>query len=296
MTKVSVVIVAHNEATKLDRCLSSINGFSDDVVVIDLASTDNSSQIAQKHEAKLVSHEYVQLVEEIRQESFQYAKHDYILLLDPDEELTPQLIKALSDLSIEKYAAIYIPRKNIVFGKWIQNSRWWPDHQVKLINKNHVKWPKTIHAKPINSGTEYRLAGSETNALIHHNYTDLTDFLSKNLRYASAEAGDLLNSGTKLSLQTTMKKSVSEFVSRYFFAHGYRDGMHGFTLAFLQLIYYYLVYFYYWEGKKYQTIESETELLQHPKELFRHAYKEVIYWTQQVGKRNIKDKLIRKFI
>lgn len=299
MDSISVIIVARNEANKLDSCLSSIpTDFSRDTIVIDLESTDHTKEVAKKHKAKLVSHKpNFSIVEEIREESLELAKNEYVLILDPDESITKDLATALKKIVIDgRIAAVSIPRKNMVFGKWIKNSRWWPDHQVRLVKKSRTKWPKHIHSKPIIDGETKVLEPTEELSIIHNNYENIDEFIEKNMRYAKSDALISLNSKEKLTLSLTIKRSVSEFVSRFFMDHGYRDGMHGFVLAFLQLIYYFLVYFYYWEAKKYQNLETDKELLYSPKELFRHGYKEVIYWTNKEGKKSIRDKIIRKVL
>ena len=297
MSNISVIIVTHNEAESLDRCLTSLKGFSDDITVVDLESNDQTKDVIKKHKANLISHKRVEIVEEIRQSSLKYAAHDYVLVIDPDEQLPQSLQTILQQVAKDgEYAGVEIPRKNFVFGKWIKHSRWWPDHQIRFVQKSKVSWPKYIHAKPDVKGDILELEPKEKYALIHENYTSISDYLNRSFRYAESEASDAITQGKPITLQHTMKRSVSEFVSRFFFDQGYKDGMHGFVLAFLQLIYYYLVLFFYWEKNQYKSLASENELVSHPKEFFRHGYKESLHWTSKIGKSSLKDKIIRKVI
>ena len=89
---ISVVTVCFNEAEKLDKCLESVSDFADEIVVLDLGSTDNTSQIAKKHKAKIYHHDFVNYVELVRDYSISKASNDWILVLDPDEEIPEKLL------------------------------------------------------------------------------------------------------------------------------------------------------------------------------------------------------------
>jgi (heptosyl)LPS beta-1,4-glucosyltransferase len=176
-----------------------------------------------------------------------------------------------------------MPRKNMIFGKWIQRSRWWPDYQVRLFKRDSVTWPKEIHKQPQVKGNGYTIEAEEQCAILHYNYESVDEFMQKMSRYAKSEAGEL----SSFSLSEALKKGLSEFISRYFADEGYKDGLHGFVLAFLQMFYYFLVYVYYWERKKYE--ESSLESLQsNISEFFKNGLHETNHWL-------IQKKLVRGF-
>lgn len=296
MVKVSAIIVNKNEAESLDKCLESLKGFASEIIVIDLKSSDNSKKIALKHEAKFVYHKPVPIVEQIRQQSIKLAKYDYVFFIDPDEILTTTLKKELLRVAKQNPDYIEIPRKNIVFAKWIKHSRWWPDYQIRLFKKNKVFWPTQIHSQPVLEGKGYTLAVKEEFALVHHNYTNLLKYFQKNLRYAQTEAHYCFENKKPLTLKDTVKRSISELISRFFAGHGYKDGTHGLVLAILQMFYYFLVYFFYWELTKYKEINNETELIKQTSTLFTQGTKEVIYWKNKIGKTSVKDKIVQKLL
>jgi len=117
------------------------------------------------------------------------------------------------------------------------------------------------------------------------------------MRYAKADAIERVESGQKLSLVQATRLSVSELISRFFAGEGYRDGMHGLVLAILQSFYYFMVYAYYWEAKKYKDLESESTIQSFPRVWFSHGLSEVLYWDKKHNfLANIKSKLVRRLI
>lgn len=250
--KISVVIIIHKNPSHVEKSLLSIAEFADEIIIGDYQMTAKvPEKIANK--VKLIKiKEEVPFADLIKEDFKKNATGDYILYLDPDEILPPKLTIELKGL-VGKYDAVYIPRKNIIFDKWIEHSRWWPDYQLRFFKKDAVVWPKTIHPVPEPKGSVYKLPQEEAYAIVHYNYDSITHYLEKAMRYAQYEAKQYINGNETVTLSQAITKGLNEFISRYFASDGYRDGMRGFVLAFLQMFYYFLVYFYYWEKKKYTT-------------------------------------------
>ena len=123
-------------------------------------------------------------------------------------------------------------------------------------------------------------------AITHYNYKNIDEYFSKFTRYAKAEAYN----SQHLTLNETIKKSVSEFISRYFANNGYKDGMHGFTLAIFQMFYPLLVYFYFWETKKYIE-KDEASLPIKSQQFFKQGFIEINHWLINKIK-SVKTKII----
>lgn len=283
MNKISAIVVAKNSPKHLFESIVSIQNIVKEIVMIDIGLDQSViAKFRQNKKIKIVEiKQDVPYVELIREEVKKYASEDYLLFIDPDEIFPEPLTKILSS----KYAAynyIKIPRKNIIFGKWIEHSRWWPDYQVRLFKKKAVQWPKQIHQQPVLSGDGYTVEPIEQYAILHYNYASVDEFMQKYIRYAKAEASEL----TSFSLTEALKKALSEFMSRYFAHEGYKDGMHGFVLAFLQMFYYFLVYVYYWEREKFRGDESNPPV--EALSFFKNGFHETIYWL-------IQKKLITRF-
>lgn len=281
MNKISGVMVVKNNPRYLFESLTSILDLVSELIIIDIGIDKNIKlklQTVKKVKIITIKKE-VAYVELIRQESKQFASYDYILFIDPDEKWPPALKKLIkSDLN--NYDYFLIPRKNFIFGKWIKHSRWWPDYQIRIFKKDRLFWPKELHRQPKISGKGFRVEAKENLAIIHYNYENIDQFFSKMTRYAKAEAKSLIKKNKSLTVQETIKKSVSELISRYFAFEGFRDGVHGFVLAVLQMFYPFLVYFYYWEQKKYQGLLKEEPYFQ-INDFFRQGLKETNYWLTE---------------
>src|SRR3990167_11474658 len=256
MNDITAIIVAKDFPPHIFETVESTKDIADETVILDiglhqeiiekLKDTRNIRIITIKND--------IPYVELIREESKSYAKTQYVLFLDPDEVIPPTLAKKILQ-EYKKYDYISMPRKNIIFGKWMEHARWWPDHQIRLFKKDSVIWHQKLHAKPTVHGNRLTLDAQENLAITHHNYENITEYLMKMIRYAKSDASE--KSKTEYQLSDGLKDGLNEFISRYFAGEGYKDGMHGFVLSFLQLMYYPLFYFYFWEMKKYETVNEK---------------------------------------
>ncbi len=299
MTNISVLIVANGNPPYLLKSIESVQSLASEIIIIDIGLTKNTqNNLLSLNLVKIIQENPVDYVELLREKSKQYAKNDYILILDPDEIVSKQLSDKLLE-EYDKYDFISIPRKNIIFGKWIQHSRWWPDHQIRLFKKDSVTWSKKLHAQPKTKGDGLKIEPEEELALIHHNYESLDEYMLKMIRYAKADAQIHLSSGEKFTLSQALSQGSSEFISRFFAADGYKDGMHGFTLSFMQLMYYPLVYFYYWEMNKYKNTEEQK--LDSQMQIFtKNLLREIMFWIQNKfpndSTSTIKSKILQKLL
>src|SRR3989344_1574882 len=256
MNDITAIIVAKDSPPHIFEAVASIRDIVNEIVILDIGlQQEIIEKLKDNKNIRIVPiKKDIPYVELIREESKSYAKTEYLLFLDPDEIITQALAKKIID-EYKKYDYISMPRKNIIFGKWIEHARWWPDHQIRVFKKNAVIWDKKLHSKPTANGNGLTLDANENLAITHHNYENITEYLMKMIRYAKSEATE--KSKTEYRLGAALKDGLNEFISRYFAGEGYKDGMHGFVLSFLQLMYYPLVYFYFWEMKKYETVNEK---------------------------------------
>src|SRR3990167_10491448 len=143
---ISLVVNAKNAEDEIERCIKSALGLFDELVIVDDGSSDGTAQIAKKFTKKVYKHKSAGYVEPVRNYAVGKAGGDWILILDTDEEITPKLKIELMSLSKRKNIDfVKIPRKNIIFGKWIKHSGWWPDFQIRFFRKGKVSWDDQIH-------------------------------------------------------------------------------------------------------------------------------------------------------
>ena len=279
MNDISAIIVVKGNPAHLPETIESIQGLAAEIIIADIGiDPDLKTKLKTRKQVRIVKiKENVPYVELIRERLKEHARHAYILVLDPDE-LVPAPLAELLQTSHASYDYFSIPRRNIIMGRWMRHSRWWPDYQVRFFRKESVRWPTEIHQQPQTSGKGYTVEAREDLAIVHYNYDSVDEYLAKAVRYARSEAGELIQSGSQCNLKTTVRRSLSEFISRFFADEGYKDGMHGFAMAFMQMVYYFLVYFYYWEMKGYPTVPA-AEMTKDIHEYFRAGLYESNHWA-----------------
>lgn len=286
MAKISVVVNTWNEEKNLPRAISSVKNLADEIVVCDMESSDQTVEVAKKLGTKVYKVKYTGYVEPARNYALRCAQGKHILVLDADEELPKSLAAKLKKIAEENKADyVSIPRKNLIFGKWIKYSRWWPDYLVRFFKKGKVKWSSKIHVPPSTIGRELKLEPSEENAIIHYNYTSITQYIDRLNRYTIIQAQQLIADGYQFNLADLIKRPTNEFLSRFFAGEGFKDGFHGLVLASLQSFSEFIVLLKVWEsqGFKEQDIQGFFKLSE-------KAFKDYFYW--QIKKTsNIFDKL-----
>ena len=234
---ISVVVNTHNEAEKLEDCLQSIRQLANEIVVVDMESTDESVAVAKKFGAQVYQEKLVPYVELIRNESVRKAKSDWILVLDPDERIPTALARELKKVVKEdEFEAVNIPRKNIIFGQWIKHTNWWPDRQVRFYKKGKVIWNDKIHLYPQVKGRVIDLPVKEELAIEHLNYENVAEFLSRQNRYSEILAQNYFDEGQRFSWFNFFWRPKRVFLQRYLRHLGFLDGFHGLALTILAVI------------------------------------------------------------
>lgn len=273
---ISAVINTFNEEKNIERCLSSITTWVDEIIVIDMGSTDDTVKIAKKFKAKVFTHAYTGFVEPARNFALTKAEGDWILLVDADEEVPISLAKLLQTFEKSGKSFIRIPRKNIIFGKWMHHAQWWPDYQIRFFKKGMVTWSDKIHSIPLTRGEGVDIEPKESYAIVHHNYQTVDQYITRLNRYTSIQAKELFLDGNKFTWTSLIRSSSREFINRFFANEGYKDGVHGFVASFLQAFSMSVVYAKLWELEGFE--EGRVDLDDIKKEL-NERNKEETYWV-----------------
>lgn len=259
--KLSVVISSHNEEKNIKDCIESVEEIADEIIVVDNSSTDKTAEIAAKAGVKIFHQENDPKKIDLQKNfGFSKATGDFILSLDADERVSAKLgeeIKKIIQLE-SNIAGYQIPRKNIIFNKWIKNSIWWPDYQLRLFKRGKGKFTSAMVHQPIDVKGEVRHLSEP---LTHYNYNSVSQFVSRmNNIYTEIEAEEIIKSGKKLHWTEALKMPSSDFLKTYFLQKGYRDGLHGLVLSLLQSIYMFLVFAKVWEKQGFYE-KNEKEVL-----------------------------------
>ena len=236
--------------------IKSVKNLADEIVVVDMESDDNTHDVAKKLGAKVFTHKRLSYVEPARNFAVGKTTRDWILILDPDEEVPNSLAKKIKEIIKNSEADYYrIARKNIIFGKWIVHSRWWPDYNIRLFKKGTISWNEIIHGVPMTQGKGGELPAEEDFAIIHHHYDSIERYLGHLNRYTSVQKDLKIKEGYKFSWNDLIGRPIDEFLSRYFSGEGYKDGVHGLSLCLLQSFSELILYLKIWQEEKFKEEE-----------------------------------------
>ena len=296
MDRISVIINTLNEEENIERAIRSTKGFADEVVVVDMHSDDNTVKIAKKLGARVYGHDRTGYVEPARNFAIEKAHGDWIFILDADEEIPKGLRKRLKQtLKIKEADYFAIPRRNIIFGKWIKHSRWWPDYNIRFFKKGRVTWDNDIHSVPITKGKGKDIEATEKLAIKHYHYESVEQFIERMNRYTSIQAKELFRESHIFHWSHIIKKPSQEFISRYFAGNGYKDGLHGLALASLQSLSELVLVLKLWQLNKFKSKKIKTSKVITE---YKKAHREMNYWfadTMHKSNPNFINKIKRKF-
>lgn len=284
MQRISVVINTLNNEFDIKRTINSAS-WADEILVCDMHSSDKTLEIAKKLGAKAILHKRLKYVEPARNFAINKASSEWILILDPDEEINEELKNRLTKISAgtEQIDYVRIPRKNIIFGKWIQNSGWWPDYNIRFFKKGKVSWSDKIHKQPQASGLGLDLPAEEKWAITHNHYKNVTEYLERMIRYTRVQAEELKKEGLVFEWKDLIIKPFEEFLSRFFANKGYLDGIHGLVLSILQAFSQFVLYIRLWELQSFKEADLN---LNDVKEVGRKTANDLDYWLKNVNLSN----------
>lgn len=293
---ISAVINVHNEADSLSRCLKSLKNFADEIIVIDMQSTDNSVAVATSFNSKVYPHRFLSYVEPARNFGISKATGKWIIVLDPDETIGKNLKNELKRISLrEDIDFVKIPRKNMIFGKWLKHCNSWPDYLIRFFRKGALTWKKEIHSQPQTKGNGLTLLDSEKLAIKHLNYQNITDFIFRAIRYSRIQAEELYLSKYVLKTSDFVLKPIQEFNSRFFAAQGYKDGLHGLIFCLLQAFAILLIYLSLWEkqGSTDKPLSKDSFISASLESGYEYFYWFSKYFHQEYSRNILKRSLVK---
>lgn len=282
---ISVVVSAYNEEKTIIRCLESVKGWVDEIIVVDNTSLDKTATEAKKYTKHIIKKPNLLMLNTNKNVGFSKATSDWILNLDADEvvpqELQKEILRVINSNPSEN--AFWIKRKNYAFGKWIQHGLWWPDKQIRLFRRGKANFP-CVHIH------EYIHADGQVGELvepyIHYNYESIHQYLTKIDRTSSSEAITLTEGNYQLAWYDAIRFPISDFIKIYFAESGYKDGLHGLVLALFQAFYSFCTFAKKWEMNKFE--ERDVQLSAVTEELDNRG-KEIAYWTLTASMSNSKN-------
>lgn len=282
--KLSAVVMTWNEERNIKRCLQSLSGLVDEIILVDMESTDNTVEIAKTFKAKVYSHPFVGYVEPARNVGFEKAKGEWIIVLDADEEVPDSLATKIKEIvATSSDISFYtIPRKTFTFNQWIKHGMWWPDYQIRLFKKGAVQWVNEVHGVPLTMGKGEDLAAKEEYALVHHNYQTISQYIERLNRYTSIQSKEKIKQQYRFKWNDLLERPFEEFLRRYFFSQGYKDGLHGLVLALLQSFSELVLYLKIWEEEQFKKV-SEEHIKKEFEPTIRTMHKNLYHWLKEAN-------------
>lgn len=232
MPGLTVIVPCRDNEAILRPCLASARGVADELFVVDSGSTDATRDIAAEYADRVVVHEYVNSAAQ-KNWAIPQAAHEWVMILDTDERLTPALadeIRALLD-GTPAHDGYRIRRRNHFFGRPIHHCGWERDDCLRLFKRDKSRYEdKHVHADVIVEGGDVgRLEGK----LLHYTYTSFDQYLEKFGRYTTWAALDLRDAGKRPTAWNLLGRPAFRFVKMYLLRGGCRDGRAGLILCLL---------------------------------------------------------------
>jgi glycosyltransferase involved in cell wall biosynthesis len=241
---ISVTVITNNEAADIADALTSV-AFADEIVVVDSHSTDDTVAIARRFTDRVIVRDWNGYVDQ-KNYAASIARGDWILSLDADERVTPELAAEITATiaSAPAAAAFRIPRVTWHLGRWIRTTDWYPDFQVRLYDRRRARWTgRYVHEAVSADGAVGRLHGE----LQHYAYRDVADHLETIDRYTTYAARQMYEAGRRAGLLEIAGHPPLAFLRNYILRGGIRDGAPGFIVSALNSYYVFLKFAKLWE-------------------------------------------------
>ncbi len=230
MTELSLVVLARNEEQHIADCLDTLQ-WGDELLVVDDLSTDHTAALAQERGARVVQHPLVNFAAQ-RDFALSVAQGRWVFFVDADERATPALAAEIRQvIQHDSPVGWWVPRRNIIMGRWIRGAGWSPDYQLRLMQRDKARYDpdRPVHELVIfPAGGEI---GYLKNPLTHYNYDRWRDFIARNDRYATLEAEARWRQGLRTRPHNLILQPLREFRRRYVTLQGYQDGVVGLLLC-----------------------------------------------------------------
>jgi glycosyltransferase involved in cell wall biosynthesis len=229
--KLSAVVITYNEEDKIGRCLDSLIGVADEIIVVDSQSTDRTVEICNSKGATVINQEFLGYAAQ-KNFGIERANFEYIMSIDADEVLSTELIDSIKNIKISSNTYAYeFSRMTNFCGKWIKHGGWYPDTKIRIWEKGKGKWiGEGVHETlQLDENTKViKLNGD----LLHYSIDSISQHIDQIQKFTTLAARELHQKGKTTSVVTILFNSWFKFVRDYFIRLGFLDGFYGFVIAF----------------------------------------------------------------
>jgi glycosyltransferase involved in cell wall biosynthesis len=226
MQKISAVIITFNEEIFIEKCLQSVEGIADEIIVVDSFSTDSTEEICKKFNVRFEKNSFIGFRDQ-KNYAISLATNQYILSVDADEALSDQLRESIIKLKQNISADGYLfNRLGNFCGQWIKHSGWYPDRQLRLFDKKKGCWGQfNVHERvELVTGSKIKKIKGD---LLHWPCSSQTDYYDKIVKYADIAAFEYHIAGKTANFMTPYIHGIWRFILTYFLRLGFLDGQNG---------------------------------------------------------------------
>ena len=232
MIKISAVIITFNEERNIVRCLQSLEGVADEIVVVDSFSADNTEKLCEPFNVRFLQHDFEGFMQQ-KSWAVAQAKFDCILSLDADEQLSDKLKQSILEQKKEWKADGYsFNRRTKYISKWIRYCGWYPDSKLRLWDRRKGNWSGINLHESVKMQENARVKQLDGD-LLHYSYYSIQQHLDQINKFSEIAAHEGIIKGKKSSLFIAVVKSIWKFKRDYFFKLGFLDGYYGFVICAL---------------------------------------------------------------
>lgn len=234
--QLSAVIITYNEEKNIARCLDSLQGVADEIIVIDSFSTDQTESLCASYGVQFIKHPFAGHIEQ-KNIALDHAKGEYILSLDADEALSPELreqILKLKKQGLENALGYCFNRLTRYTDHWVRHSGWYPDTKLRLIKKGAARWQGTNphDILTLHQGKPTWLPGD----LLHYSYSSISDHVRQTNKFTTIAAKASFAKGQRSSLFKILTRPPLKFLRDYFWKLGFLDGRIGFIICWINAL------------------------------------------------------------
>ena len=248
---ISVVTIAKNEEANIAACINSAKGWADEHIVVDDFSSDRTAEIARANGA-IVFQRKMDIEGLHRNWAYSKARNEWVLSLDADEEVTPELKEEINKaIQSDQYVVYNVPLRTYIGNYWVQHGGWYPGGKDRLFKKAKFRYEEVgVHPRVFYEGHCCRLKSD----IIHKGYEDFAELFRGLNGQTSLEAQKWFNEGRKMGVGLMLWKATDRFFRAYIAKKGYKDGIVGFVVALNSALYQVFSYAKYWELQNKEKI------------------------------------------
>jgi glycosyltransferase involved in cell wall biosynthesis len=253
MPDVTAILAVLNEADSIRGCLETLD-WCDNIVVVDNGSDDDTVDIAQEYTERIIHYNKQHgFGDPLKRHGIKQVKTEWAFIIDADELVQPRLADRLKSIvDRNNVDVVEIPFKNYLFGQWVQATNWWPAFYPRLFRVDSMNLTEEVHAyeNVDDDATVHRLPLDPDLAMIHFNYTDIEDYISRTNTYTTIEADQKNEHFSRLDI---LRRPIEEFGYQLLKEKGYKIGRLGLLIALLTAWYRFLMYLKMWERQSLGT-------------------------------------------